>query len=354
MTNSSKKWKNTLFKWPTFSKQIDVLHRQRTRFHQLDYIKKLTIQHSDGTFIRDPLTDIIRIAPFKMLEEIHLINMHLTDIAVLLSWLKHIKIIHCENIHVPRGRINFSIFSRLERLESLHLRFAKPCPFGPAFFTPLRDQIGTIYQKGLARSLKHLSISNMYDPEEVLNNSISLNAEELFFNQPTEQLERHFSCWAQFDEHLVQKYKMFKSLSNLKSLTLGRVSSFTARVWRECFIPCSRNLEYLSMDNWEGAKKRETPQGLLARYRRELNRPEEVMPLYDVDAALSEFIASLKNIKKIELNCFYCEDGIINGLAKLKRPYVITCENNLEVKDINEFRHTTLFNVRIEFSELKE
>jgi hypothetical protein len=87
------------------------------------------------------------------------------------------------------------------------------------------------------------------------------------------------------------------------------------------------------MSNWEGMGKRESPEKILARLRRANDDS------YDVEVALSEFIAALENIHHLKLQNFDCGDAIIDGLAKLNKKYTLTWRDAPTSKHVSEFRH---------------
>ncbi|KAI7905005.1 uncharacterized protein BX663DRAFT_307584 [Cokeromyces recurvatus] len=338
-------WRELDCEWSVFSKQIDLLHQPRRTFVQFEYIRTLTLTNKHKTVIRDPTIDIVKIPPIKQLTELRLIDLDLTDISFLISWQKDITKLHCENIQITDNRsVNIVMFSGLRQLESLYLHFARPSALGHAYFTLTRDENRKLlYKRLFPQSLRVLSINNTYDYEETL---YSATTRDLLVMRDSDQ-DDIIVRWLQLEEKLVQKYQIFTSLHSLTSLSLGRVSAFTSRVWRQCLIPCSTKLEYLKMKHWEGLGKRESPQKYFERARTSMLR-RGTNEMDDVELALSEFISSLKNIKKIELHCFRCGPGIMNGLKRLKQRYRLVVDNN-DGGHIEDFQDKLLLDFKIIF-----
>ncbi|KAI9480793.1 MAG: hypothetical protein EXX96DRAFT_564157 [Benjaminiella poitrasii] len=357
-------WRELECEWTTFSRQIDLLQQPRRRFVQFDHVRSLTLTHSSSSVIRDPTIDIVKIAPLKQLTELRLINMNLTDMAFLLSWLKGIVRLHCERIHVTDNRsVNMAMFSGLRQLESLYLHFARPSALAYTYFTLTRDADGypTGYERHFPPGLKALSIHNTYDYEEALYNTTNRDhLERLLVVSNNQQQEQDdiIVRWLQLEEKLVQKYHIFRTLCNLTSLTLGRVSSFTSRVWRQCLIPCSTKLEHLTMKNWDGLGKRESPQLYFRRARTMLmlrrQTTDQPPVVDDVEMAMAEFVSCLKNIKEIKLASFMCGQGLVKGLQRLKRKYRIIVDGVDSGGRIEEFEDKRLLNCKIMFHQERD
>lgn len=295
-----------------------MLHQPNQAFHQLEYVQKLTITNSNRSAIRNSELDLTKISPLEQLKELNLIQMDMVDIVYLTSWLQNITVLRCQNTQISKRR-NFYMasFDRLEYLKTLEIHFENPCALNYHHFT-----LGTSPSLGsrlLPKTIQTFSLANIYDMEEYLDlrlhriyNDTAVDPLDL------EDLDGVTNDWLGLEHNLVMKYRMLTSLCNLRSLTLGRVSSFTARVWRECLIPCCSNLEHLSMKHWTGLGRRESPQSIV---NRRLQQDDTLMD--DVEAALSEFISSLKDIKTIRLDDFQCGPGLVQGVTKLAKKYTI-------------------------------
>ncbi|KAI8084307.1 uncharacterized protein B0P05DRAFT_535045 [Gilbertella persicaria] len=296
-------WRKTAISWKTMYRQVNILHLPRRRFDQMHYIRSLTITDHNKD-IQYPIIDI-KLSPFRALRELYLINMSLADIDCLISWLRHIKKLCCQHTYIgQRPNLRLTMFSQLHQLEYLQIDFAEHCNLGLSRSTFLSDSQGDKKEQ-LPSTLKTLSLWGVYDYEEVL-----------FEPQVNHQEEQNtIAYWLQVENTLVQKYHVFASLSNLTSLSLGYVSSFTSRVWRECMLPCANTLLYLDMHQWDS--KRESPEMSLRRRLTEENVKD------DAEEALAEFIGALNHIKEIQLDAFVCSQGLVDGLAALDKKYEI-------------------------------
>jgi hypothetical protein len=271
--------------------------------------------------------------------------MNIVDIVYLASWLPNITVLRCKNTHIAK-RKNFSlaIFSRLKQLEILEIHFEYPCAL--SHYHIILGSNSSVHPRQLPKTIQTLSLNNIYDAEEYLDSRRYRVYYDTAVNSlDTEDHDRVINDWLDLEHPIIMKYRMLTSLSNLRSLTLGRVSSFTARVWRECLIPCGSNLEYLSMKHWKGLGIRESPQSITSR---QLRQDDALM--YDVEAALSEFISSLKNIKTIQLDDFQCGPGLVQGVTKLDKKYAINLASKHDEHDkMSHYQDKLLDNCLISF-----
>ncbi|OBZ88115.1 hypothetical protein A0J61_03831 [Choanephora cucurbitarum] len=327
-------WRKVHTNWSALNRQIKALHSPRRRFDQLHYIRSLSILNDKQEM---PLfaTDI-RIPPFDQLKELQLTSMYLADIDRLISWLDCLTTLVCQKTLVgQRPTLRLSMFSRLRQLEHLAIDFYVPCCLGFNRATAFLNSDRNLLSERLPESLKTFSLHGVYDSEELL---FDVQLRDLFHDVPvlpdrrrTRQAEamriitQHqdeianqddmIANWIEMERTMVLKYNVLSCLTQLTSLSLGSVRSFTSRVWRECMIPCAGNLNYLSLAAWNG--KRENPQLTVQR----LLQPDLKD---DAEEALAEFTSALKNIKLIELDRFVCSQGLINGLKQIQRPLSIT------------------------------
>lgn len=256
------------------------------------------------------MLDFAKIAPPVQLKELNLFHMNITDIVYLTSWLQDITVLRCRNTQISQ-KFYMAAFVRLHYLKTLEIHFERPCAFNYHHFS--LGHHSSLGSPQLPKTIQTFSLSNIYDTEEYLDRRL-----HPIYNDNPLNMENINSDWLALEHNIVMKYHILTSLCNLRSLKLGQVSSFTARVWRECLIPCGMRLEYLSMKHWKGLGRRESPQSLANR-----RLQQDDILIDDVETALSEFISSLKHIKKLRLDDFQCGPGLVQGITKLDKKYAI-------------------------------
>lgn len=309
----------------------------------LEYIRILTITAQPSITLKRDI-NVLRTTPFGQLETLNAMNMNLGDILFITQWMQNITSLNCENIPVHKsGSVYMPDFSKMHKLNSLKLQFSKHCSLKVSHFTSKPAL------KTLPTSLRNLEIINLYDEEEDLITPNDVIAVTSFMEGEIMHWSRELlplqilDTWLKLESRLVSKYTMLSFLSNLTCLSLDRVSAYTTRVWRECLLPCGKNLNFISLQGWSG--NRESPQAMMKRRNERLDKK-------DLDLALSEFISSLSNIKTILLDDFTCTSGFIMGLNQLTIDSNINyaIENNAT---ITEFTDKTLFNFNISIKKMK-
>ncbi|KAI9329596.1 hypothetical protein BD770DRAFT_56038 [Pilaira anomala] len=293
---------------------------------QFEHIRKLTIDSKCTNKLKRHI-ECRTTSPFKQLEILQFDHTSLNDIAFITLWINHASTVNCQNIPVNEsGTVHMPNFSFLKKLNHFKLQFSRKCSLKLTFFFNEPD-LNT-----LPSSLKSLELINIYDEEEnwiSRQDVLEATAYILMRDESTRASVdwkrtllpvQIWDIWLKLENRLVLKYKMLASLPNLTRLSLDRISSFTARIWNECLLPCSSQLTFVSFKGWYG--DRESPRSII---RRVQNEEKEV----DVEQALSRFISSLSNIKEIVLDDFVCTVGLIQGLQKLDKEYTI--DRTLEV-----------------------
>ncbi|RCH97042.1 hypothetical protein CU097_010176 [Rhizopus azygosporus] len=301
-------WKDTYYQLYEFNQLLKTLCRPYRTSLQLSYIQSLTISSSSLHQRMIPGT-LPRLSAFKQLKKIHLIDLYIDDISKITKLFSHVKVLICDNIRRDDDRctIHLSIFSHLLELEDIRLHFDRPCNLGGPImpFMHNRNVIAPVFPP----CLKSLHLLNVYDFEESLI--------RLYSGRPVP------SSRTSVEQDLLMKYKMLTSQIRLTTLTLNRCSSFTANIWRLCMIPCTKNLEYLSLTGWK----------------------PPVVDRVDSEEALTDFFGGLKQIKEIKLHDFVCTPGLVRGIKKLARSY----QMNGQIGAIEEYLHQTLFDLSLSF-----
>ncbi|KAI8367790.1 hypothetical protein BD560DRAFT_399618 [Blakeslea trispora] len=358
-------WRKIHTQWSALNKQIKVMHLPRRRFDQLHYIRSLCV-FNDKQEMPLFLTDI-KIPPFEQLKELCLTSMYLADIDRLVAWLDHLTSLTCEKTLVgQRPTLRLGMFSRLRQLEHLHIDFYVPCCLGFNRATAFLNSDRTTLTERLPVSLKSFSLHGIYDSEELL---FDVQLRDLFHDVPVlrhphpltrlnrraeamwmieqrqeeiEHQDQMIANWIEMERTMVQKYNVFNCLTQLTSLSLGSVRSFTSRIWRECMIPCAGHLEYLFLAGWNG--KRENP--LLTVQR--LVQPDLKD---DAEEALAEFIGALGAIQQMTLDRFVCSQGLVDGINQIQRPFTLTHKlNNTPETRMESVANTTLYQCHITFA----
>lgn len=228
------------------------------------------------------------------LRRLDLYSIHLDIIVSLLKSLSNLEELRCYKIltrpGVPGGEMMLSAFGRLRRLRILNVEFLSRCEHrGHPFSMSSR-------QSSLPVTLEQLTITNLVDFEETLLRGIG---------RGTEELRR---CWHLMEESLVAKYSPFSRLTSLRHLSLGRCNGFTARVWRECILPCSASLEYVSFTGWHGGPC--TP-------KRDQQQLQQQGEEEDVEQVMADVLANMRHLRTLELFDFLCGHGIVQGIERL-------------------------------------
>ncbi|KAI9319902.1 hypothetical protein BX666DRAFT_1917249 [Dichotomocladium elegans] len=308
LTRASWLWRSLDQDWIQFLESMFFL--RHIPFHyasqHLKYTRSLSITGLDIDCEKIIPLSIPRIYPFRRLTRLFLEHMYLCDAIELTRWLSNIEELRCEDTLTNDSSQNIVIssFSELARLRVLHLNFKHLCNHADRAFFMNHSRP----RPGLPSSLQELKITNLYDPEELLLES------------------DRFWDWQRTEDTLLYKYIPLKNLSRLESLVLGRCSAYTARIWRECLIPCSKQLKHLALTGWRSGGHNESPAALEKRRTHARAAGVSVESIQeDVEQAIGEFFGNMKNLRSLELEDFYCGTGITQGLSLLreKDPYIV-------------------------------
>ncbi|KAG1465052.1 hypothetical protein G6F46_001426 [Rhizopus delemar] len=336
IANVCKKWRRTALQ-PFLWKNVHY------EFH---HFKSLTItspflQEENITSIPNlsRLINVPSVSPFEHLNKIRLADLYIEDISKIVKTFNQIKTLICDNIRREDNRVtvHLSMFSHLIKLEELQLHFHKPCNLGGAS-TPFFNRPSSI-SPIFPASLKALHLLNIYDFEESVMRARDAGRSE--WEQPVRPI--HYLGNA--EEDLLIKYKMITSRICLQSLSLNRCSALTANIWRTCMIPCTQELEYLSLTGRKRDVSREPPEDDPFAFL-DLEGLENASRKLELEKALTEFFGGLRQIKEISLDDFICSKGLVSGIEKLAVPYKINGESGVS---INSYMNKTLFNVKLTF-----
>ncbi|CAO3592675.1 unnamed protein product [Absidia cylindrospora] len=293
----------------------------------LVHIRTINLINSNKSTIRctpSPKTPI-----FTSLRTLQLSAMHYTDILDLIAWTKHLKELDCNGIlsHASNDVVMITPFSDLRKLQVLKLHFATTCELiGP---TSLTSDNGTGNTKHsttdrwrFPRNLHTLNITNVYDIEEFLTsgNSASWSAhhQQQQAIVPAERMDELVRTWNEMENTLVTKYRVLSTLGKLTNLSLGHCTGYTARIWRECIAPCSKNLKRLSLCGWIGNGNRESPLAWKERHdMASMTHTSVDLYMEDVEKALADVFAGLYHLQSLTLIDFKCTKGVVQGMDRL-------------------------------------
>lgn len=293
---------------------------------QFEHIHTLTIEPFTGLELTRHI--VPSTSPFTRLETLHLNHINLRDIGYITRWIKDVTSIHCRNIPVNRSETQcLPDFSGMTKLNTLKLHFVKKCNLKLTYFTSVPNL------KKLPTSLQTLEFINVYDDEEDIITVLDVTEATNFMirHESISRWQRELpplviiDTWFKLEQILVLKYAMLSCLTNLTSLSLDRVSSFTSKVWIKCLLPCAPNLISVYFTGWSG--NRESPSSIIKR-NSSLNTRRDIP---DIERALAIFIASLSSIKLLVLHNFVCSRGLIHGLNNLEKEYTVQDEQLLEI-----------------------
>lgn len=280
------------------------LYLRKSTAKSLSHTRSLRL-HGNPTVLRKYRLHAPNIYPFKSLQSLHLQDMFLDDMVEIAMWMTNLEKLRCDNVitRQDNNEIMLTVFSRLQKLRILSITFQQPCSHaGNAFSITGRSR------KALPSSLEELSITSLYDSEEYLMSKTEIH---LAYDNPELMMR-----WNLMEESLLAKYRPFSHLSHLRSLSLGRCSGFTARVWRECLLPCTKNLECLSLTGWRSG--RESPVAWQQRHAQATAYNIDIREVPEqVEEAIAELIGNMQRIRSLELNDFYCGQGIVQGIQSL-------------------------------------
>ncbi|OAD68039.1 hypothetical protein PHYBLDRAFT_150713 [Phycomyces blakesleeanus NRRL 1555(-)] len=216
--------------------------------------------------------------PFENLKQLWLDGMYIQDIICLLRWTSELSVIWCTKIPFHQDFLQFTFFERHQTLEQLCIDFRFETIFdGELFSLSSTETLVNRFRErsnGLPPSLRTLRIRNIVD--DVLGDDVL--GDEMM---------------------LLGKYLPFQFMHSLRSLSIGRCDGWMARVWRECFIPCSTNLENVELLGF-------------------VKCDDE-----DVEAAKADFIANMKRLRRFELMDSEVTQAVMDGLGRLKKDHQI-------------------------------
>lgn len=314
-------WKEVTCNWSSLARQLSNSMQMSRSNRYLKHCQHLTVTALCDTSLSK--SNYFRsTSPFKQLNTLHLSSVRMSDIEYITSWMTRLNTLQC--IHIPvdtNGCVFVPNLTHLYQLTTLQLRFARPCSLKLTYFISAPDL------KRLPSSLTHLTITDIRDREENELSHQEVADAASFITERTTDWNNALSpneiltAWTKLEEQLVLKYTMLTFLTNLTSLSLHSVGSFTSKVWRECLIPCSTNLRHVSFSGW--SDDRESPQAMVSRVFAYRRRRQAHLKMSDVDLAVSEFFSSLAQIESISLHDFMCTEGLVKGIIALDKNYSI-------------------------------
>ncbi|KAL0145515.1 hypothetical protein V8B55DRAFT_1570160 [Mucor lusitanicus] len=319
LINAAPLWKDMAIQWT----HLLAVIRAQCKAPHYDYISTLNVTGSSTTTMMDPIALRTTNVSFKHLRHMRIANINYTDVKFIMDWMRGLESVHCERISCSSGQnVSLRVFFDMPCLKSLKLDFVQEYLLAPTSYD--FDTHGNMLPK---------SLQGIYDRE--VHTAVDNDGNRLA------------AYWDLLELQLVRKYSMLTSLTRLTSLTLGRISAFTSRVWLECFKPCAPRLEYLTLMNWPGAGKRESPLGTGG-------TPDDASERITEDslqAAIAECFSSLKQVKEIYLDDFVCDIGVIDGISQLNTLYHIDIEGlhgqARQPYTVHDFKATKVFGLKI-------
>lgn len=300
-----------------------------------DHVTTLCVSGTASSALVDPIAIRTANMSFQHLRHMRIADINYTDVKFIMEWMRDLESVHCERIVCSGGQnVSLRIFSDMPCLKSLKLDFAQECNLAPIPYD--FDTHGNVLYKKptLPSTLETFSLRGIYDREERTAN----------VNDTLVDADRH-DRWHTLELQLVRKYSMLTLLTRLTSLTLGRISAFTSRVWLECLKPCASQLEYLTLMNWPGAGKRESPH---TRPRTPADAPERIIE-GSIEAAIADCFSSLTQAKEICLDDFVCDIGFMEGITRLNATYQIHIEGleGQQQYTVRDFKAIKVFGFKI-------
>ncbi|KAI9018749.1 hypothetical protein CLU79DRAFT_837022 [Phycomyces nitens] len=267
-----------------FINNIRLITRDPFAVVQLGQTRVLELQHNlededdevkDVSSMMRGLTRFYN--PFHNLKELWLDGMYIQDIISLLRWTSELSVLWCTKIPFHQDLLQFTFFERHQTLERLciEFRFETIVDGELLSFNNTDALVSRFHERsnGLPSSLRTIRIKNIVDDtigEDGLDDEMVL----------------------------VGKYLPFQFMHSLRSLSIGRCDGWMARVWRECFMPCSTSLEHVEL---LGCMKCDE----------------------EVETAKAEFIGNLKRLRRFELMDSEVTPAVMDGLERLKKDHLI-------------------------------
>lgn len=306
-----------------------------------DHVTTLAVSGTTSRALVDPLAIRTANMSFQHLRHMRIANINYTDVKFIMEWMRDLESVCCERIVCSDGQnVSLRIFSDMPSLRSLQLDFAQEYNLSPIPYD--FDTHGNVLYKKptLPTTLETFSLKGIYDREEHMT-----SAAELLANADS----RH-DRWHTVELQLVRKYSMLTLLTHLTSLTLGRISAFTSRVWLECLQPCASQLEYLTLMNWPGAGKRESPP-MTTTTRIPADASERITEegSSSLETAIAACFSSLTRAKEIYLDDFVCDIGFVEGISRLDASYQIHIEGlqDQQPYTVHDFKAIKVFGFKI-------
>ncbi|GAN00651.1 hypothetical protein MAM1_0001d00073 [Mucor ambiguus] len=324
LINAAPLWKDVAIQW----RHLLVVINNQLTIPYYDYITTLSVIGATSKVMVNPMAIGTTNVSFKHLRHMRITNINYTDVKFIVEWMRELESVHCEGISCSTGQsVSLRIFSDMPCLKSLRLNFAQDYNLAPIPYD--FDTNGNLLPKKfiLPSSLETFSLQGIYDREEHTANVNDVDRQDR---------------WHMLELQLVRKYSMLTPLTHLTSLTLGRISAFTSRVWLVCLKPCASRLEHLTLMNWPGAGKKECG-------RIPADASERITE-GSMEAAIAECFSSLKQVKEIYLDDFVCDIGVIDGLSQLDTNYQIHIEglqDQQQQYSVSDFKAVKVFGFKI-------
>ncbi|KAI8093654.1 uncharacterized protein BX664DRAFT_295547 [Halteromyces radiatus] len=329
-------WKTIDYTWKQFVEQITPSNKrlkwtpyrqERSAYIPVMPISFLNIKYmtiTDNTPEDAPQPKLVwspSMFYLNHIKKLELNNMYLDDIMDLIQHTGSLLELNCHNImsRPSNDTMMLTAFGKLQHLRVLRLHFMTMCELiSPTSLTGYghRQLLSTRNNNRLTLpvNLQILQITNVYDIEESLVSGRSV----LVARQRQAVMDRLRYAWNEMENTLCNKYKVLNTLENLTELSLGHCSAYTARIWKECIMPCTHHLTRLSLCGWSGDGSRENPVSWLERHAlAERTQVSIENFMEEVEKALADMLANLHSLQVLSLSQFHCGPGLRQGVERL-------------------------------------
>ncbi|KAI7870247.1 hypothetical protein BDF14DRAFT_1776407 [Spinellus fusiger] len=237
--------------------------------------------------------------PCVQLKELWLDTITLISIMGFTQWTRNLSVLWCTNIPYHKGSFQLNFLDNHQTLEKFSLEFNDDTSFDCDIYLCSKREIVLRRAKekvnGLPSTLKVLSLLHLmdhgYNYDESYWDTHSIDTLDSNYNS--------FSLDAEDQEtKLLIKYIPLQGMHQLKSLSIGGCSNWTASVWRQCLVPRSQHLEDFLLMGCETLDS-------------------------DIEQAKAEFIGEMVKVRRLVFFRSFISQGILLGLLNLKKHHGI-------------------------------
>ncbi|KAI8071024.1 hypothetical protein BC940DRAFT_295050 [Gongronella butleri] len=280
-------------------------------------------------------------SPFVYLHSLCLDNMFWTDVLDLIVWMPKLQRLtsRATRFRSPLpAQVTLTCFTSVPKLEELRLDFTQDADHQHRL--TLTDTTRSSHTTGtltstmarrrhasgpprLPSSLKVLEISHLADFEEHLMADDLARGSHAADNDDARAAAWRRD-WSGIESTLQQKYSVFLGLEQLKELTIGRCTTYTATIWRDYLRPCTRSTEKLHLIGWPGNGMQEHPDAWQRRKETAKALDQNVdHVMLEVDRAMADTLGSMESLRHLTLTDFACTPGLVQAITQLSQNRVL-------------------------------